>query len=129
MNTKIVSHENFIIEYFINDCLAVSSIEINKKWEPHILKFLQIYNKLFDICNIIDVGSNFGYHSLFFSREINNKGYVYSFEPQTQNYELLIKNIKHNNINNIISYNKACSDVNENVYLPFIQNDLERWVF
>lgn len=119
--TKIVDHNDFKIEYFANDCLSRSSIEIGKMWEPHILEFTKMYNRLFDLKNIIDIGANFGYHSLFFSREVANKGNVYSFEPQIQNYYLLNRNISHNNINNIITYNNACSDVDENVYMPIIE--------
>ena len=52
--------------------------------------------------NIIDIGANFGYHSLLFSKYVKNK--VFSFEPQEQNYNLLSFNINFNNIKNICSY-------------------------
>ena len=51
----------------------------------------------------LDIGANFGYHSLLFSRECHEM--VYSFEPQIQNYELLEENVKLNNISNIILHN------------------------
>ena len=56
-------------KYFINDCMASNSIGLNKEWEPHITKFTQLYNSLYNIKNIIDIGANFGYHTLLFSRE------------------------------------------------------------
>ncbi len=123
MNTKIIKHESFIIEYFTNDFLATGSIELNKKWEPHILEFVKLYNLKKSISNIIDIGANFGYHTLFFSREVEGKGNVYSFEPQIQNYTLLYKNIDHNQIKNIQSFPQACSDQFDIVNLPLINTD------
>ena len=120
MDSTIGELNEFKVEYFTHDCLAKSSIGINKEWEPHITKFVKLYNSLYTIQNIIDIGANFGYHSLLFSREV--KGNVYSFEPQSQNFNLLSNNIKHNSINNIVAYNFACGDVNCDIQMPIIQN-------
>jgi hypothetical protein len=68
MNTVIEKSSNFLFEYYISDMLAKSSIGQNKDWEPHITNFVKLYNSLYRIQNIIDVGANFGYHSLLFSR-------------------------------------------------------------
>lgn len=56
-------------KYFINDCMASSSIGIKMQWERHITNFTKLYNQLYPIKNIIDIGANFGYHTLLFSRE------------------------------------------------------------
>ena len=111
-------------KYFINDCIASSSIAIKKEWESHIRKFTQVYNTLYNIKNIIDIGANFGYHTLLFSRECSM--HVYAFEPQIQNFQLLEDNIKMNNIKNIISYNYACGDENCEIKMPFFDNNCER---
>jgi FkbM family methyltransferase len=103
-------------KYFINDNMATSSIGINKEWEPHITKFTKLYNNLYNIKNIIDIGANFGYHTLLFSRECSEN--VYSFEPQIQNFELLQENIKINNINNIKLYNYACGNEKCKIKMP-----------
>ena len=103
-------------KYFTNDCMASNSIGLNKEWEPHIRKFTNLYNSLYNIKNIIDIGANFGYHTLLFSRECSIN--VYAFEPQTQNFNLLEDNIKNNNIKNIILYNYACGDKNCEVKMP-----------
>jgi FkbM family methyltransferase len=103
-------------KYFINDCMASSCVGLKKEWEPHITKFTQLYNKLYEIENIIDIGANFGYHTLLFSRECNKN--VYSFEPQIQNFELLEENIKINDRKNIISHNYACGDENCEIKMP-----------
>ena len=110
----------FKFKYYKNDYMASDSIGINKEWEPHIRKFIEYYNSLYNIKNIIDIGANFGYHSLLFSRECSE--IVYSFEPQIQNYELLEENVKLNNISNIILHNYGCGDENCNIMMP-IFND------
>jgi len=113
----------FKFRYYKNDYMASDSIGINKEWEPHIRNFIEYYNSLYDIKNIIDIGANFGYHSLLFSRECHEM--VYSFDPQIQNYELLEENVKLNNISNIILHNYGCGDENCNIRMP-IFNDTNR---
>jgi FkbM family methyltransferase len=103
-------------KYFTNDCMASNSIGSKKEWEPHITKFTMLYNSLYNIKNIIDIGANFGYHSLLFSRECSEN--VYSFEPQIQNFELLEENVKLNKIKNIILHNYACGDQNCEIKMP-----------
>jgi len=51
---------------------------------------------------VIDCGAHIGMFSLYASQKIGNKGKVIAFEPDEENYEKLLKNIKLNNIKNII---------------------------
>jgi FkbM family methyltransferase len=103
-------------KYFSNDCMASNSIGSNQEWEPHITKITHFYNSLYHIKNIIDIGANFGYHTLLFSRECSEN--VYAFEPQIQNFELLESNVKNNEIKNIILYNYACGDIECEIKMP-----------
>jgi FkbM family methyltransferase len=103
-------------KYFSNDFMASISVDCNEEWEPHITKFTQKYNNLYQIKNIIDIGANFGYHTLLFSRSCSVN--VHAFEPQIQNYELLEYNIKNNDIKNVILYNYACGDENCEINMP-----------
>jgi FkbM family methyltransferase len=107
--------------YFTNDCMALTSVGSNKEWEPHITKFTQLYNSLYKIKNIIDIGANFGYHSLLFSRECSE--HVYAFEPQIQNFKLLEENIKINDIKNIIAHNLACGDQKCEILMPMFDSN------
>ena len=50
--------------------------------------------------NIIEIGSNIGTHTVPLAKHISNGGQIFSFEPQSQNYKLLLNNIKHNEIKN-----------------------------
>jgi len=114
MKTNIVNFNNFNFEYFENDCLAKNSIGSNKEWESHITKFV----KMCTIENIIDVGANFGYHTVLFANEVKNN--VFAFEPQQQNFQLLKNNIEHNNLKNVKIYNNACGNDNFKVKMPLI---------
>lgn len=106
----------FRFKYFINDWMASNSIGLKKEWESHIRRFTQLYNCLYNIKDIIDIGANFGYHTLLFSRECN--GNVYAFEPQIQNFELLEENVKLNKVKNVILHNDACGDQNCEIKMP-----------
>ena len=58
---------------------------------------------------VADVGANIGYHTLELSRLAKK---VYSFEPCKNTYSYLLKNIKANNLTNVIPVNIALSDKN-----------------
>lgn len=62
---------------------------------------------------IIDVGSNFGYQSLYYNNKYNKK--IICFEPSSLNFHFLKKNLK--NFENIILYNLALGDKKTNLKL------------
>lgn len=110
-------------QYYKNDDMAQSSIALQKEWEPHITQFVKLYHNEFPIQNLIDVGANFGYHTLLFSSII--QGNVYAFEPQLQNFQLLENNIKINDIQNVVAYNFACGDEQCDIKMPLITKNME----
>jgi FkbM family methyltransferase len=59
--------------------------------------------------NIIDAGANIGYLSLYFAKRCQ-KGLIYSFEPDSENFQDLSRNIQLNSFKNIRLYNKALGD-------------------
>lgn len=54
----------------------------------------------------VDIGSNIGYYPIIEGKRITK---LYCFEPVRENYDLLVKNINLNNLDNVESYNKAVS--------------------
>ena len=70
---------------------------------------------------VIDVGAHIGLFTIYASQFCTN-GKIYSFEPVTENYELLLENIKLNNLDYITSFNQAVSHSNESIKL-FLNND------
>ena len=56
---------------------------------------------------IIDCGANAGLFSIYASNKVGEKGKIISIEPEDKNFNNLKKNIKSNNIKNVIPINKG----------------------
>lgn len=78
------------------------------------------WNVLFDHIKedsyVIDVGANIGFLSLQFAR-LCSKGMVFSFEPDSQNFQNLKKNIQLNHFDNVRIYKNALGATAETVTL------------
>ncbi len=59
---------------------------------------------------VLDIGANIGYYSLMAAKRVKGTGLVYSFEPVTDTFIKLNKNIHLNQFQNIKVINKAMSD-------------------
>ncbi|MDD5704162.1 MAG: FkbM family methyltransferase [Dehalococcoidales bacterium] len=59
---------------------------------------------------IIDIGANVGYYALLAARLVGSKGKIYAFEPESENYNLLLRNIKLNGYGNVVAIKKAVSN-------------------
>lgn len=60
----------------------------------------------------LDIGANIGSYSLY-ACKLHKKIRVYSFEPESENYNILVRNIKSNKMSNqITSFNLALSNHN-----------------
>lgn len=57
---------------------------------------------------VLDIGANIGYYTIMFSKLA---GMVYAFEPNKENYDILMENIKLNECDNVRCYNMAVGDV------------------
>jgi len=62
---------------------------------------------------ILDVGANIGAFTLNVAPKVKH---VIAIEPEPNNFEMLKRNIKLNNFNNITLLNYAVSDMEETVY-------------
>lgn len=67
---------------------------------------------------IYDVGANIGNHTLFFTKYLKPK-LVISFEPSSENFSLLDKNVKLNRLDNVVLYNVAAGLSNQKGSLEF----------
>ncbi len=59
---------------------------------------------------VLDVGAYIGYYTLIAAKIVGDKGKVFVFEPDPNNYELLLKNIQINSYQNVVAVNKAVSN-------------------
>ena len=59
---------------------------------------------------VCDVGAHIGYYTMLCSNLVGSSGKVYSFEPDSENFRLLRKNIQVNNLKNIYPEQIAVSD-------------------
>lgn len=88
---------------FSEDKHICNSILKNNNWEIDLSYEIEKYYKSNTL--FIDVGANYGTHSLYIANKIkknNETGKVYSFEIQSKIYNLLLKNIRDNNLDSII---------------------------
>lgn len=93
-------HYNF--NYLVNDHSGTGSIlEIISQNEYALERFENIENEFF-----LDIGANYGLASIILAKQ-NPGSIIYSFEPNPDVFEVFLKNIKDNDIKNIIPYNKA----------------------
>lgn len=93
-------------------------------WEPW-LSFL--YSKFIQKdFTCIDVGANIGYHTIGFSKLCTN-GFVYSFEPQKEIFNILSANIALNNSSqNVLQYRDALGDKAELMQFNKIEDCKEK---
>jgi FkbM family methyltransferase len=79
-------------------------------WEKTETKIIQEYIKEGTV--FVDIGANIGYYSLLAARRVGQAGKVYAFEPEPENYAMLVKNMEFNCYRNIVAVRKAVSNRN-----------------
>jgi len=55
----------------------------------------------------VDVGAHIGYYTRLFSQLVGNSGHVFAFEPCSENFAVLSKNLNPKKFPNVHLYNKA----------------------
>lgn len=74
---------------------------------------------------VLDIGANLGYYALMEASLVGSSGKVYAVEPVPDNYNLLVKNVKLNNFENIVeTFPIAISDSigKRKLYLSYFSN-------
>lgn len=59
---------------------------------------------------VVDLGANIGYYTLIAAKLVGEKGKVFAFEPEANNYALLERNIAINGYKNVVPVQKAVSN-------------------
>ena len=94
---------------FKNDCGVTDMARRGGVYEHYIFDYIK-NNLNVNGKTIIDIGANFGFHSMEFADLVGEKGKVISFEPQKLVYYQLCANTIINGYDNITNYNIALSD-------------------
>ncbi len=105
---KIAAHVNdYITEVISGRFVTTGGIKNFYEWD--VLEYIK---KRFNGGCALDIGSNIGNHSTYFSKFIFDK--TFAFEPNIKNYILLLENKRLNNIDDekLILNNVAISDGN-----------------
>ena len=97
--------DGFDIYLDSRDSLGLS---IFGKYEP--LEIETIKQETQEGSVFVDIGANIGYHTLHIARHVGEKGHVYAFEPDDENFALLKKNLQVNGITNVTLVKKAVSN-------------------
>ena len=99
-------------------------LSVKKEFEPQTTDLIQ--KNIFSGNIVVDIGANIGFFTLIMSKGVKKEGKVFSFEPELENYKLLSKNVKENNLQNIILENKAVGNKNGSteMYLASKENNI-----
>lgn len=95
--------------------LVSQQIHAQHCWEIHETHTL--LNILKPGQTLIDVGANIGYYSIVSAARLGKNGRVVSFEPDPQNFNLLLENIKQNHFKQIHAFNIGLSNQKTNLPL------------
>jgi FkbM family methyltransferase len=105
---------------FKNDCGVSDMTRRGGIYEHYIFDYIRdnvdIKGK-----TIVDVGANFGFHTLEFADLVEDDGQVISFEPQRLVYYQLCGNIILNGYDNITAHNVALSNEHNTLKMENLQ--------
>lgn len=105
-----------LITLYKNDVFISQSFKNGIYWDIDTL--LKLRKCINPNCNILEIGGHCGTSSIVYSSFLNDNKKIYVYEPQCNMYNLLVQNIKQNNLlNKIIPKNLGvfCFEGNGNM--------------
>ena len=111
-----INGRNEEIKLDLNDQAAcqrdiLESARAGKLYEPDVTSAL--FKLLGAGDTFIDIGPNIGFFSVLASKLVGDGGKIVSFEPNIQNYDILLKHARINAAENIVSVCKPVADKSE----------------
>lgn len=100
------------------ECLIQRSLYYLGWWEIWETKFFQAVLQP-NWC-VVDVGANIGYYSLLAAKKVGPGGSVYAFEPASNAYSQLVRNVRLNGIEWVRPVKQALSDAEGTAYMPVV---------
>ena len=110
-----ISEELRLIVHQEHDDGVSADIKQNNIWEPYETELVVDNLAKGDV--FVDVGANIGYYSVVAASIVGETGKIIAYEPEPENYHLLLKNLSLNKLSNVQSFQAALSDYNGQGYL------------
>ena len=88
--------------------LITETIKARGSWEPHLIDLFRQVVQPGSVA--LDLGANFGFHTLEIARCVGSNGRVLAFEPQRIIHQQLCHHVFINNILNVWTFNAAVGD-------------------
>jgi FkbM family methyltransferase len=111
IETKVCRHGR--MSYFDDDMYIGKSLRLYGNYSEGEVDALRKMVGPNDVC--VEVGSNIGALTIPLAKMCRK---VYAFEPQPDNYDLLLQNLRQNDINNVRCLQKAVGSSFGNVAIP-----------
>ncbi|RLC32114.1 MAG: hypothetical protein DRH32_03305 [Deltaproteobacteria bacterium] len=93
------------------DACVSGYIREHRIWEPYETSLVMKYLKPGSV--FLDIGANIGYYAVLASAIVGSKGLVIAYEPDPDNYRLLMLNLETNNgFRNAVCFQAAVADYN-----------------
>jgi FkbM family methyltransferase len=109
----LVEYDGFHLDLFDADAIS-QDVAKGVAWEPHLVAFMRAF--ITRGMNCVDVGANFGVHTLEMARLTD--GTVFAFEPQPEHFQRLMRNVELNGMTNVMTFNSALGDSTKMVNAP-----------
>ena len=91
------------------DDVAMSGYLALGSYEPETVKLFT--NSIKENSTVVDIGTNIGYYTIIAGKKVGPRGKVFGYEPNTDSFNLLRRNILINNFDNITPINLALSNI------------------
>jgi len=102
------------------DAMDSLNLSIEPIFEPLITQFIRATVRPGDA--VVDIGANIGYYTLLLAKLTGPEGTVFAFEPEPENFSLLLRNIELNGYKNVIAAQKAIGATTGQAHL-FLSDD------
>lgn len=83
-------------------------------WEPHIVNILTSYVKPTD--TIVECGAHVGYYTVLLGSIVKNRGHVYSYDANSDVFQLANLALKMNGLDNSVTLKNLCIHKNSGEY-------------
>jgi FkbM family methyltransferase len=101
--------------FLFNDAIG-QTIERDGYWENHITEVLS--KNLKEGENCLDLGANFGYHTITMAKLVCSQGKVFSFEPMRLFHQMLCANVCLNELTNVYTFQSAVGKDKGTSHIP-----------